>query len=116
MEQRKKVWLGLAGIFAICFLLVYAFWPMTNEDILNKPNFTGVITEISDMYITVSVEKGDEEFKSSDVIWVSLNAKLKDSVEDLKAGDKVRVYYDGLIQETYPAQIPNAYAIFLADE
>ena len=35
---------------------------------------------------------------------------------DLKKGTKVRIYYDGMIAETYPAQIRGAYDIILLSE
>lgn len=64
---------------------------------------------------TILVEPFEEaqERKSSDKIYVSTNVSGEQAVPELKVGDEVRIYYDGLIMETYPAQIGNVYEICL---
>ena len=44
---------------------------------------------------------------------ISLDVKNKDSMTDFSIGDKVAVYYDGYIAESYPMQINTVYAITL---
>lgn len=88
---------------------------MTMNDIYKEPNFKGIVTEVSEHSILVSVSKDEDEFKSSDKISVSLNVKLKDSMTHFSVGDKVSVYYNGEIVETYPAQVKEVYAIILRD-
>lgn len=86
---------------------------MTMNDIFKEPNFKGIVTEGSNNSILVSVDKDEDEFKSSEKISVSLNVKLKDSMTHFNVGDNVSVYYDGEILETYPAQVNGVYAIIL---
>ena len=89
---------------------------MTMNDIYNEPNFRGVVLEVSNNYILVSVNQEENEIKSSDKISVSLDSKLKDSMTSFKVGDKVRVFYDGIILEIYPGRVNNVYAILLESD
>jgi len=95
--------------------MAYIFRPMTMNDIYKEPNFKGIVTEVSEHSILVSVSEDEDEFKSSDKISVSLNVKLKDSMTHFSVGDNVSVYYNGKIVETYPAQVKEVYAIILRD-
>lgn len=85
------------------------------DSVKSKPNFAGTVTEVNEKSILVSVNEDEDEIKSSDLISVSLNVELKDTLTDFKAGDEVRVYYDGTIAESYPAQIHKVYAIMLVN-
>ena len=112
--KNKKVF-GIIAVVGILISIMLIYWckPMTMNDIYHKPNFTGVVIEISDKAILVSINKDEDEIKSSDKISVSLDVKLKDSSTNFKVGDIVRVFYDGVILESYPAQIYTVYAILL---
>ena len=115
MKNNKKIYIAL-GIFPlIAFLLVYNF---NRNDSYHKPNFTGTVTEIFDKTIMVSVDEGEgeEELNSSDKIIVSLDVKSKDSKTHFTVGDRVNVFYDGVIAESYPAQINTVYEILLVNE
>lgn len=81
--------------------------------LVDKPNFAGIINEVSEGSIIVIVNEDEDEIKSSDLISVSLDVELKDRMTDFEIGDEVRVYYDGNIAESYPAQINKVYAIVL---
>ena len=86
---------------------------VTMENITEQPNFFGVVEEVIDKSILVSVNPGQDEIKSSDKISISLTSLIKDSDKDFSLKDSVQIFYDGNIAETYPAQINNAYAIFI---
>lgn len=116
VKNKKMLWITLIVIFLLGNILVYLFKSMTMNDIYDKPNFTGIVTDIYEKSILVSVNEDEDEIKSSDRIKVSLNAKLKDSMTSFKVGDKVRIFYDGTILESYPAQINTVYAILLINE
>lgn len=116
MKNKKLLWVGLAVLLLICLVLAYIFKPMTMNDIYSEPNFTGVVTEVFDKAIIVSVDEGEDEMKSSDKMSVSLDTKLKDSMTHFDVGDKVKVFYDGTIAYSYPAQIHTVYAILLINE
>lgn len=113
MKNNKKIYIALGVILLIAFLLVYNF---NRNDSYHKPNFTGTVTEIFDKSIMVSVDEGEEELDSSDKIIVSLDVKSKDSKTHFTVGDRVNVFYDGVIAESYPAQINTVYEILLVDK
>lgn len=76
-----------------------------NYIIENEPSITGIVKEANENSILIENETGE--------YWVSLNAENKDSMTDFSIGDKVVVYYDGNIAESYPMQIHTVYAITL---
>jgi ribosomal protein L21E len=86
---------------------------MNMDTVHKEPNFTGVVVEVDSNSILVSVNEGEEARKSSDLIDVSLNVELKDSMTEFMSGDEVKVYYNGTILESYPAQLEKVYAILL---
>ncbi|MDR2044595.1 MAG: YobA family protein [Clostridium sp.] len=85
----------------------------TIDDLIsrNEPHFRGIVTERSGNSILVEVSEGEEVRRSADLIWVSLDVVRKDGAFAGKVGDEVTVYYDGMIAESYPAQIHKVYAI-----
>jgi beta-lactamase regulating signal transducer with metallopeptidase domain len=87
--------------------------PMSMHNIAKEPHFAGTVTEVNDNTILVIVDEGEEVRRNSDLISVSLNVKLKDSITHFNVGDRVIVYYNGEIAESYPAQINTVYAIVL---
>ncbi len=63
--------------------------------------FQATILEITDNGLIVEPSEGYSEAKSSNKISVSTtNLDLDD---EFKVGDTVEIYYEGVIQETYPA-------------
>ncbi|MGI6546087.1 MAG: immunoglobulin-like domain-containing protein [Fastidiosipilaceae bacterium] len=87
--------------------------PMSMNNVAKQPHFAGTVTEVYDQAIMVTVDEVEEAYKSSDRIKVSLDVRLKDSMTDFLVGDNVVVYYDGIIAESYPAQVNTVYAIML---
>lgn len=116
MKNKKRIWVIGVAIFIIGLIVGYIFKPMTMNDIYHEPNFTGVIIEVHDKSILVSINDGEDELKSSDKIYVSLDTKLKDSMTVFNVGQKVKVFYNGVVLETYPASIDIVYAILLVNE
>ncbi len=93
--------------------ILNSFIPMSMKNVDKEPHFAGTVTEVHDNAILVSVNEGEDARRSSDLISVSLNVKLKDSMTHFTVGDKVIVYYNGEIAESYPAQVNTVYAIIL---
>ena len=87
--------------------------PMSMDNVDKEPHFAGTVTEVYDNAILVSVNEGEDARRISDLISVSLNVKLKDSMTNFAVGDRVIVYYNGEIVESYPAQVNTVYAIVL---
>lgn len=89
--------------------------PMNMNTVVSEPNFSGIVDEVYEQSILVRVNEGEDEINSSDLMSVSLDVTLKDSMIYFEIGDEVRVYYDGSIAESYPAQINKVYAIMIVD-
>ncbi|MEG0825322.1 MAG: DUF3221 domain-containing protein [Oscillospiraceae bacterium] len=114
MKHKKILIAGSAVLLlVICLALAYRFRPMTMNDIYDEAHFSGVVTEVFDRAIMVAVDENEDERKSCDQMSVSLDVKLKDSMTAFAVGDKVKVFYDGTIAESYPGQINTVYAILL---
>ena len=88
---------------------------LSRDDNAEEPalaSFIATVVETADAWITVEPAEGTTEQNSADRIQVSLNTNSGDGIpEDIQAGDKVKIVYDGQIQETYPARIANVYSI-----
>lgn len=119
--MKKKI---TVGVITVILLLLLIPIPMRLKDgasktrsmddvIANEPHFSGTVAEVKDTYIVVDVDEGEDAYKSSDSIEVSLNVECKDSMTHFQKGDQVVVYYDGMIQESYPARVNKVYAITL---
>ena len=65
--------------------------------------FVATVIEKSDNYFVVEPEEGSNERKSSDKISFTINKSINNDF--LVVGSKIKIIYDGVILETYPAQI-----------
>ena len=113
--KKRKYLMGAFLLLIFALGLAYYFKPMTLNDIYDKPNFKGTVMQVSEGAILVEVDPEEDEIKSSDLISVSLEVQLKDSMTHFEPGDRVGVYYNGEIAESYPAQIHTVYAILLVE-
>lgn len=75
------------------------------------PAFEAEVIEAGD-HLLVTPDKDSSEYKSSDKISVGLTDAVitdkngkKITLADLKAGDRIKITYNGVIAESYPAQI-----------
>ena len=71
--------------------------------------FTATVLEVSETQLLVAPAEGTSEAKSSDQIYLPLEGKTSWPIPQV--GDTVNVVYDGIIQELYPARIPNLYRV-----
>ena len=90
--------------------------PITMKNVYREPNFSGIIINVSDNSILVKVTEGEEPLQSGDLIYVSLDVKLKDSTTTFMSADEIIVYFDGTILKNYPVQVNVVYAIFLTSK
>lgn len=114
--KSKKGLAWLMVTFASCLLLtilVVTSPPDLNDIIGREPNFKGTVLEVSDTSLLIEVSEEEDEYRSSDIMSVSLDIQLEDGKAEYHVGDEVIVYYDGSIAESYPAQIHTVYAILL---
>ena len=103
----KKYLLILLSI--ICVLgLVGCNNRSLNYIISNEPSIAGSIEEINESAVLLENESGK--------YWISLNVENSDGIySPIAIGDKVTVYFDGNIAESYPMQINKVYAILLKE-
>lgn len=103
------------GLLLIILLFVLAGCSKVNIDnVFQEPNFGGTIEEAYGNSVLIKVNDGDSNIDNQ-YVKVSLDLKLKGSLKEFKPGDKVRVYYDGKVAESYPLQVNNAYTIMLSN-
>ena len=66
-------------------------------------SFCGTITQVEENLFFVEPDEGEKIRQSSDLIMVG---KLKlDTNVKYEVGERIRIFYDGTVRETYPAQI-----------
>lgn len=75
----------------------------------NHSQLRATVLEVHDSYLLVSPEGGTPESSTADKIEVSI--KNKEVWPIPSVGDTVLIIYDGNVQETYPARIPNVYRV-----
>ena len=71
-------------------------------------SFTAKVIDISDSSILVEPDKNSHERNSADKIYISTD---NINLPEIYKGATVTITYDGVIQETYPAQITTVYSI-----
>lgn len=71
--------------------------------------FRAKVLEVHEKTVLVEPLEGEEELRSSDKIYISLRELEK--TPEIRVGDILEIRYDGMIQETYPAQINGTYTI-----
>ena len=106
----KKV---LALIFAlICIASLAACGGKSGKD-FDKPDdlyqFEATILEVHDAHFLVEPSKDSQEARSSDKIVVS--TQNADPAVQWQVGDLIVITYDGIIMETYPAQLHQVYKV-----
>ena len=82
----------------------YGSWFMKYE-LEDEFQFVGVIVDVGDDFIIVEPDVGTNERKSSDKIRIKIERPLSGVNDFYVVGNKVRVTYNGFINESYPAQI-----------
>lgn len=116
--KKPAFWILLiAVILCVAVAVDFLSGPVTKPD-ETKAEFVGTVVESSLTWITVEPDPGTAERNCSDRITVSLYTHFSEGnlagtgiIGEFHVGDRVRIVYDGLIQETYPARISNVYSI-----
>ena len=98
--MKKLIPLLLSLVFVLTLI------GCTSED---KATFQATILEIQDGYYLVEPVEGSTELNSADQITVPM-VNINPSQEP-EVGDTLEIVYDGVIAESYPAQINNVYSI-----
>lgn len=82
---------------------------VSSDMVVEESIFRAKVLEVHEAMILVEPLEGEEERRSSDKIYVSLQELEK--TPEIQVGDILEIRYDGRIQETYPAQINDTYTI-----
>lgn len=113
--NKRFISLIVLLILAIVVTAVINHFILNNGETINKVSFNAIVLENYGNSILVNPLEGSPELNSSDKIVVRVpvdNAALKD-LSEFTVGSKVKITYDGMIMESYPAQI-NAYNVEFA--
>ena len=105
-------------VFLLLVILLLAFTGCTktlNQIIDDEPHFTGTVLKVSEYSILVEADEGEDILRSGDLIDVSLNIEYEDGKSTYHVGDRVTVYYNGEVAESYPLQVHNVYAVFIIE-
>ena len=78
-----------------------------NYIIEHEPNIEGTILETNEDYLLIENKQGKYS--------VSLDVENGDSMTHFNIGDGVKIYFDGIIAESWSMQINHVYAIVLID-
>ncbi len=105
---------------AVILLVLSSCSGAANKD---EVGFVAIVLENNRSNLLVQPEKGSDVLRSADKITVYINddVKLLDSqgkeigIDDIGAGERVQVFFDGAIAESYPAQIHRCYRVKLLD-
>lgn len=112
--NKKTIILTVLLILALIILGTVIKLIKNSDENIEKVTFNANVLENNGNSILVNPEEGSSELNSSDKIVVRVpvdNATLKD-LSEFTEGSKVKITYDGMIMESYPAQI-NAFDIEL---
>ena len=101
----KKFTLFLALLLCLSLLVGC----QEEEPVTTEYAFTATVLDVSETQLLVAPDEGTPESKSSDKIYLPLENKTSWPIPQV--GDTVNVVYDGIIQELYPARIPNLYRV-----
>lgn len=113
MSRKRQI--GLLGAVLAVLLILTACKPSLNDVIASEPSIAGVVESVEEESILLAADETEEERASSDRFTVSLDVEYSDSMTQFYEGDRVAVYYDGGIAESWPGQINHVYAILLLE-
>lgn len=113
--MKKYLALVLVMVLVLCLVGCNKEEPVDNSVVqVEQYVFEAKILNINDTTFLVKPVYGSNELKSADMIYVT--AMSVEPGYDAQIGDIIEVTYDGVIQETYPAQIKNVFKIKFARE
>ena len=102
--KKPAFWIVLIAVVS-CIAVAVCFLTDPKTDTLETATFHAKVIEYHGTYLLVEPVEGSVECNSADRIEIGTQ-NLSPSL-DLKPGDVVQIEYDGMIQETYPARIPD---------
>lgn len=113
MSRKRQI--GLLGAVLAVLLILTACKPSLNDVIADKPCKQGVVEHVYEKEILLAEDKIEGDPNTGGYYSVSLDVEYSDSMTQFYEGDRVAVYYDGGIAESWPGQINHVYAILLLE-
>lgn len=95
----------LSIILVLCMCFAGCGKEKEEPEVETYASFSGRVLRVDDGSILVQPAAGTDEQTTANLIWIH------QVVGDIRVGDWVQVSYDGVIEETYPAKIPNHYGV-----
>ncbi|MGL4107441.1 DUF3221 domain-containing protein [Clostridium sp. LP20] len=114
-NKKKGIIVGLVPLLGV-FLIVVSKNNSFKSSEKGQKSFNAIVLEDQENNFLVEPIEGEFELKSSDKIKVTKDIISKDSAQDVKIGDEIRIVYNGEIMESYPVRLGVVYAIYRADE
>ncbi len=74
--------------------------------------FNATVLKVYENQLLVTPFEGEAELACSDKIYVNTENISENTLEGMTEGSKIRILYDSMIQETYPAIISGVYKIY----
>ncbi len=106
----KKI--STIAVFIVLVLSFFSYTRSTGYIIDHKPSVWGIVTDISQGYISIAVNEDDELYPEYDELRVSLSVRNKDGSYGGSIGDEVAVYFNGKVTDGDPASLEKVYGIF----
>lgn len=116
-KANKAIYIGIVGIVIILLVVVVmGALHRKEEPVVEVPevSFEATILEVQDTYFLIEPVEGSVERNSASQITVPI--KNVDTSIEPEVGDIIEITYDGMIAESYPAQIMNVYGIKMIKE
>jgi len=115
--MNKFFTISIVFLFSI-FIVSCSNGEVNGDNLEEETSFQATILENNGTYLAVQPEENSPENSSADQLHVSVSdAKLLDendnetTIEDFLQDMKVNITYNGMIAESYPAQIHKVYEI-----
>ncbi|MGI6113431.1 MAG: DUF3221 domain-containing protein [Mahellales bacterium] len=110
-------------VLIICLMLIAIILAgCANQGKDEGYSFSATVLENDHTSLLVQPDEGSDELRSADKIFVSVkDADLVDArdteitMDDIKVGARVEVFYNGAIAESYPAQLQGCFKVKLLD-
>ena len=95
--------------FLLAILCLFALCACKEKEHADECTFQATVLEVHDTYLLVEPAEGSPERSSSDKIEVSLKDKTSWPIPQV--GEKVNVFYNAEILETYPARVGKVFRV-----
>lgn len=96
-------------------VIVYYDSKVKVETVRFEAVMDAVVVELETASFLIEPCEDEWERQSSDRIQLSMNDLPEGVQEKLSVGNRIRVVYDGCVQETYPAQLARVYDIVIEE-